>query len=158
MDQVANRGSAAILAGLLALATGCCTAGKLAPISVSGPGWQIRQGQAVWTPSRDQTGLGGELLVASHQSGIYVFDFEKTPLPVTKGQVTSTNWLIQFPAQKRSLGSRGPPPARFAWLYLGAALQDQPLPKPLRFEREPEGRWRLENTRSGETIEGFLTP
>jgi hypothetical protein len=28
----------------------------------------------------------------------------------------------------------------------------------LRFERKPDGGWRLENTRSGETLEGFLAP
>jgi hypothetical protein len=53
---------------------------------------------------------------------------------------------------------RRQPPARFAWLYLHAALSGEPLPPPLRFERKPDGNWRLENTRSGETLEGFLAP
>lgn len=98
------------------------------------------------------------MLVAYHPNGSYVFDFEKTPLPITTGCTSATNWLIQFPAQRLSFGAKGRPPVRFAWLYLGAALEDKPVPKPLRFERKPDGGWRLENTRSGETIEGFLAP
>jgi hypothetical protein len=73
-------------------------------------------------------------------------------------QTTRTNWLIQFPAGRRGFTGRRQPPARFAWLYLHAALSGEPLPPPLRFERKPDGNWRLENTRSGETLEGFLAP
>ena len=50
------------------------------------------------------------------------------------------------------------PPTRFAWLYLPAALSGQPLPDRFRFEQKADGGWRLENTRSGETVEGFLNP
>ncbi len=71
-------------------------------------------------------------------------------------QTTRTNWLIQFPAGRMSFTGHGRPPTRFAWLYLHAALSGEPLPAPLRFERKPDGGWRLENTRSGETLEGFL--
>jgi hypothetical protein len=53
---------------------------------------------------------------------------------------------------------RGPGPTRFAWLYLHTALAGEPLPPPLYFERKTDGGWRLENIRTGETMEGFLSP
>ena len=87
-----------------------------------------------------------------------VFNFAKTPLPVTAGQTTSTNWLIEFPVRHLSFGGKGHPPTRFAWLYLDAALSGKPLPARLRFTPHPDGSWRLENIKSGEFIEGFLTP
>ncbi|MEI6783105.1 MAG: hypothetical protein WCQ21_19540 [Verrucomicrobiota bacterium] len=71
---------------------------------------------------------------------------------------TRTNWLIQFPAGNLSFTGHRQPPTRFAWLYLHAALAGEPLPKPLRFQTKPDGGWRLENPRSGETLEGFLAP
>ena len=82
----------------------------------------------------------------------------KTPMTLVSAQTTGTNWLIQFPPARMSFRGRRQPPARFAWLYLHAALSGQPLVPPFRFEREPEGGWRLENTRSGETLKGFLAP
>ena len=82
----------------------------------------------------------------------------KTPLPLVLAQTTHRNWFVAFAPQRRSFAGRGAPPARFAWLYLYAALSGEALPAPFHFERKPEGGWRLENTRSGETIEGFLAP
>jgi hypothetical protein len=82
----------------------------------------------------------------------------KTPLPLVLAQTTRTNWLIEFPARRVSFAGRRRPPARFAWLHLSAALAGEPLPCALRFQRTPDGGWRLENTRSGESVEGFLGP
>lgn len=146
------------LAALAIIFAGCRTVGHLSPISTAGPGWQVFHGQALWRSGRHRPELGGDLVVARHASGGYVFDFEKTPLPITAGQATATNWLIEFPAGDLSFGGKSRPPARFAWLYLGAALDGRPLPKRLRFERKADGNWRLENTRTGESIEGFLSP
>lgn len=143
---------------LVVFTTGCRTFGDASRISTAGPGWRVLNGQAVWRPSRNRPELGGDLLVARHENGSYIFDFEKTPLPITMGHTTSTNWLIQFPAQRFSFGGKGKPPLRFTWLYLGAALDDKPLPEPFRFQRKPDGGWLLQNTNSGESIEGFLTP
>ena len=47
---------------------------------------------------------------------------------------------------------------RFSWLYLPAALTGNPLPSQLHFERKADGGWRLENSSTGETLEGFLSP
>ena len=97
-------------------------------------------------------------MVARHQDGRCAVQFAKTPLPLVLAQTTRTNWLIEFPPRRMSFGGRQPPPARFAWLYLSAALAGEPLPSSLRFQPKPDGGWRLENTRSGETVEGFLGP
>ena len=53
-------------------------------------------------------------------------------------------------------------PLRLAAVVLfiaaNAALAGKPLPKPLHFESKPDGGWRLENSRTGETVEGYLSP
>ena len=107
-------------------------------------------------PGRRFPELGGDLVVATHEDGRCVLQFAKTPLPLVLAQTTRTNWLIQFPPRRMSFAGRCPPPTRLAWLYLPAALAGDSLPSALRFQRKPDGGWRLENTRSGESVEGFL--
>jgi hypothetical protein len=118
----------------------------------------VREGQALWRPRAKLPELGGDLVMASHDDGRCVILFAKTPLPMVTVQTSRTNWFIQFPAQKMSFAGRGTPPVRFAWLHLPAALSGQTLPAGVSFQRKPEGGWRLESARSGETLEGFLAP
>jgi hypothetical protein len=146
------------LLAVLTVSAGCRTASEAPLFTATGPGWRVREGQALWRPGRQFPELGGELVVASHEDGRCVIQFAKTPLPLVLAQTTRTNWLIQFPPRRKSFAGRQPPPVRFAWLYLGAALAGDSLPAALRFERKPGGGWRLENTRSGETVEGYLVP
>jgi hypothetical protein len=142
---------------LCLLTSGCRTASE--PLfTTSGPGWKVQEGQALWRPGRRYPELGGDLVMASSADGRCVIQFSKTPLSLVVAQTTPTAWLIQFPPRRMGFSARGKPPVRFAWLYLHAALAGEPLPKPLRFEPRPDGRWRLENPRSGETMEGFLAP
>lgn len=148
---------------LLLLATalagsGCQTSMRRSLFTVSGPGWTVRQGQALWRPGRQFPELAGDIVMAWDTDGRCSVHFDKTPLPLVFAQTTRTAWLIQFPPRRLSLAGRGAPPSRFAWLYLHAALAGQALPKHLAFQRKPDGNWRLENTRTGETLEGFLTP
>ena len=147
----------ALLAGLL-LSAGCRTATQSPLFTATGPGWRVQEGQALWRPGRGFPELGGELVMASHEDGRCAIEFAKTPLPLVLAQTTRTNWLIAFPPRRMSFAGRRAPPTRFAWLYLHAALSGDPLPATLRFQRKPDGGWRLENTRSGETMEGFLAP
>jgi hypothetical protein len=146
----------ALLASLM-LSGGCQTATK-SLFTASGPGWHIQEGQALWRPGRRYPELGGDLVLASHEDGRCLIQFAKTPMTLVSVQTTRTNWLIQFPPGRMSFSGHRQPSLRFAWLYLHAALAGEQLHPPLRFERNPEGGWRLENTRSGETIEGFLAP
>jgi hypothetical protein len=148
-----------LILGLLAflLCVGCRTA-KQDLFTVSGPGWQVRQGQALWRPRHGFPELGGDIVLASHTDGRCVIQFAKTPISLLSAQTSGTNWLIQFPAGDLAFAGRRRPPTRFAWLYLPAALAGESVPAPLKFEEKPDGGWRLENKRTGETIEGFLAP
>ena len=112
----------------------------------------------MWRPRLHGPELSGELLLATHGDGTSVFNFSKTPLPLTAGQTTSTNWLIEFPARRLVFSGKGQPPKRFAWLYLDRALTGQSLPEGLQFTRQSDGGWLLENVNSGEFIQGFLAP
>jgi hypothetical protein len=139
------------------LSSGCQTANK-SLFTATGPGWHVQEGQALWRPGREYPELGGDLVLASNEDGCCLIQFAKTPMTLVSAQTTRTNWLLQFPPQRMEFSGRGPGPTRFAWLYLHTALAGEPLPEPFRFERKPDGGWRLENTHSGETLEGFLAP
>ena len=146
----------ALLAVLL-LCGGCQTATR-SLFTATGPGWHVQEGQALWRPGHEYPELGGDLVLASDEGGRSLIQFAKTPMTLVSAQTTRTNWLLQFPPQRMEFSGRGPGPTRFAWLYLHTALAGEPLPEPFRFERKPDGGWRLENTHSGETLEGFLAP
>jgi hypothetical protein len=96
--------------------------------------------------------------MASHRDGSCAIEFAKTPVALVVAQTTRTNWLVRFPPRDMGFSGRGKPSVRFAWLYLHAALAGEPLPARFRFERKPDGGWHLENTRTGETLDGFLAP
>ena len=150
------RARAAMLGSLLLLA-GCAT-GPVQHLDVSGPEWTIREGQALWHPHPHRPEFSGELIVATRADGAYVFNFTKTPIPVAMGHVSATNWLFEVPAKPFRMRGKGRPPSYFAWLYLDAALRNEPLPRSLKFKRNPDGSWRLENIHTGEIIEGYLNP
>jgi hypothetical protein len=147
-----------MLAALLALGGGCMTAPDKTLFAVSGPGWTVRQGQAIWRPGPRYPELAGEIVLAQNPDGRGSLQFTKTLLPVALAQTTRTNWLIQFPPQRLGFAGSGTPPQRFLWLHLAAALNGQRLPEKLRFTRSPDGGWRLENKGTGEFVEGFLSP
>jgi len=147
----------ALLAGSL-ISTGCRTPGDDALFNLSGPGWRVQQGQALWRPGRPYPELGGEVMVATHEDGRCVMQFLKTPIPMVLAQNSSTNWLIQFPPRRMSFAGRNPPPTHFAWLYLHAALAGESLPDVLHFVRKADGGWKLENVKTGESLEGYLEP
>ena len=139
------------------LAAGCQTATQ-SLFTAAGPGWHVQEGQALWRPRRGYPELAGDLVVVSDQNGRCLLQFSKTPLTLVSAQVTSTNWLIQFPPQELFFMGRGKPPTRFLMLHLPAALAGEPLPGQLRFETKPDKGWRLENPRTGETLEGKFFP
>lgn len=141
---------------MLALLCGCRTPQSL--FMAAGPGWHIQQGQALWRPERGLPEFGGDLILASNPDGRALIQFDKTPLSMVFAQTTSNRWLIRFPQRQMGFSGHGPGPTRFAWLYLPAALAGKPLPSPLHFERQSHDNWRLENTRTGEIVEGYLSP
>ena len=142
---------------VLTLLCGCQTTTQ-SLFTASGSDWHIQQGQALWRPERGLPEFGGDLVLASNPDGRALIQFDKTPLSMVFAQTTTNRWLIRFPQRQMSFSGHGLGPTRFAWLYLPAALAGKPLPAPLHFERKPDGNWRLENTRTGEILEGYLSP
>ncbi|HEX4349862.1 MAG TPA: hypothetical protein VH251_05730 [Verrucomicrobiae bacterium] len=124
----------------------------------TGPNWHVQQGQALWRPKTGLPEFGGDLVLASDDAGRHLIQFDKTPMAILSAQTTSNRWLIKFPPQNLSFSGFGPGSTRFGWLYLPEALDGKPLPKNFKFERKSDGGWRLENSRTGETLEGFLSP
>jgi hypothetical protein len=155
--QVARRIPAFIPLAALLLASGCQTATQ-SLFTASGPNWHVQQGQAVWRPGRGMPEIGGDLVLAGDDSGRWLIQFDKTPMAIMSAQITSNRWLIKFPPRQMSFGGRGSGWTRFSWLYLPAALENKRLPNSMHFEHKPDGSWRLENSRTGESVEGFLSP
>jgi hypothetical protein len=146
-----------VYSAFLAFLCGCAT--KTPPqslFSMSGPDWHVQQGQALWTPRTGAPQFGGDILLATNNGDAFV-QFNKTPLTIVTAQTTLKNWLIRFPQNHQAWSGRQPAPARTIWLYLADALAGKPLPKPLHFELKPDGNWRLENVKTGEILEGFLS-
>jgi hypothetical protein len=146
------------LLAITMFSSACRTTTGTSLFTTTGPGWRVQEGQALWRPGRGMPELAGDLVMASHEDGRCAIEFAKTPITLVSAQTTRTNWLIQFPAAQMVFTGHRQPPVRFGWLYLHMALAGEPLPSSLRFERKPDGSWRLENTRSGEPMEGFLAP
>ena len=145
-----------LLAGVVLL-SGCQTTPKNL-FTADGPGWKVQQGQALWRPNKDLPEFGGDLVFASNPDGRSLIQFDKTPLAMVSAQVTPAQWLIRFPQGQMNFAGHGAASTRFGWLYLPAALRGEKLPDAVHFARKPDGGWRLENSRTGETIEGFLSP
>ena len=154
-------GSWAYLAGLvvaLQWGTACRTAAPLSPVDLSAPGWKVQQGQALWKPAKDKTELAGELLMATNSTGDFYIEFTKNPFPVVTAQIQGGHWRIEFGGGKYSFGGRGQPPSRFAWFELPPALAGGPLNQTWHFKPLADGAWRLENSHTGEWLEGSLAP
>lgn len=142
---------------VLTLFCGCQTTTQNL-FTVSGPGWHIQQGQALWRPKSGLPEIGGDLVLASNADGRALIQFDKTPLSMMFAQTTPTRWFIRFPQKQYSFSGHGSGPTRFAWLYLPAALAGKPLPLAFHFSRHQDGSWRLENSGTGEIVEGYLSP
>ena len=133
---------------------GCRSIPRLPPADFSAPGWKVQQGQAVWKPTKARPELAGELLFVTNTDGNCFVQFTKTPFPLATAQVVGDRWQIEFGAGEHSWGGRGQPPARFVWFQLPRALAGQNLNRNWKFGSCTNDVWRLENLRTGETLEG----
>ena len=147
--------SAVLLAVLVA---GCRTAPPLPPADLSASGWHLQQGQAIWKPTRSRPELAGELLCATNASGDFFVQFSKPPFSLATAQVMNGQWQIEFGNGEHRWSGRGEPPSRFVWFQLPHALADEPLKSNWRFTRTLADSWRLENPRTGESLEGGFFP
>ena len=148
-----------ILGALVAIGLGGCrTPAPPAPLNLAEPGWQVRQGQAVWRARPHRPALAGELLVAWNSDGRGFAQFSKTPFTLLNARLSPTQWQIVFPPERRSYRGSGLPPQQLAWLHLPRVLAGLPLPPELRMVEKGDGGWRLMNRRTGEQIEGYWSP
>ncbi len=145
-----------LVAGLLFI-SGCQTSTQ-SLFATTGSSWRIQQGQALWRPKSGLPEFGGDLVLARDDAGNCLMQFDKTPMAILSAQTTTNRWLIKFPQKNWSFSGHGNAPLRFSWLYLPNALAGKSLPKQLHFETKADGGWCLENSRTGETVEGFLSP
>ena len=142
----------------LAFCVSCRSLPPLPPADLSAPGWQVRQGQAVWQPPGHRPELTGELLLATNANGSFFVQFTKNPFPQVTAEVFGDQWQIEFGAEEHSWRGRGEPPERFAWFQLPRALLAGKVPGNWRFENVTTNSWRLNNPRTGEQLEGGFFP
>lgn len=151
-----------MLSATLGLAAGFCIGCRSIPplpsADFSAPGWHVRQGQAVWKPAGNRLELAGELLLATNANGNFLVQFTKTPFPLATAQVAGENWQIEFGSGEHSWRGRGRPPSRFVWFQLPAALTGEDLQYSWKFSPGKNNSWRLENPRTGESLEGEFFP
>lgn len=137
--------------------SGCQTIPALPPVNFSQPGWNIRQGQAVWCRGKDAPEITGELLVAANPDGRSFVQFTKTPIPFIIAQTASNSWQINFVPANRIYSARGNPPARIVWFQLPRCLSGAPPSKG--WECINHGfDFRIERPSTGESLEGYLNP
>lgn len=161
MTPGASRAGSGIAALLLIAASvicfGCRTMPPLPPVTLSAD-WKLQQGQAIWKPTRSRPELAGELLLATKTNGDFFVQFSKTPFSLATAQVVNGQWQIEFGDGERRWNGRGRPPPRFVWFQLPRALAGAGVSDNWKFERVTTNTWRLENHRTGETLEGGFFP
>jgi hypothetical protein len=137
------------LRSALLLCVSCRTAHPLPPADFSSPGWRLRQGQAVWKPSKSRPELAGDLLLAVNTNGNFVIQFSKTPFTLASAQVADGRWQIDFGAGQHSWSGRGAPPARFLWFQLSRVLAGAPPGRPgdSHAGRTVPGGWKIRHGR-----------
>lgn len=95
-------------------------------------------------------------MAATRADGAAFVQFSKNPFPLIVAQNNSRYWEVQIPVQNRRYSGRGKPPKRLFWLHLPWILRgERPLSEGWAFERLASGRWRFENKKTGELLEGF---
>jgi len=149
------------IAGLclfLLLATGCSTLAPLPPADLSAAGWTTQRGQAVWTFGDNAPEVVGDLVVAVRADAEMFAQFSKGPLMVAVARADATRWELELAMFQRRLAGKGSPEGRFAFFQLARQLRGEILSAPWEFAVEAEGRWRLVNPRTGESLEGFWEP
>ena len=156
--QIPNGLPGAALLLALVLCVSCRTVPPLPAADLSAPGWSVQQGQAIWKPAQDRSEIAGDLLLATNIDGSYFVELIKTPFTIVTAESLGGRWQIEFGVGEHSWRGTGTPPKRFAWFQLPRALLDGRTAAPWRFEVLDSSSWRLEDPKSGETLEGGFFP
>ncbi len=134
------------------------TANPLPSAELSAPGSQVLQGQALWKPDRTRPEVAGDLLLATNAAGDCFVQLNKDPFPVVTAERLGEGWQIQFGAGDYSRRGFGAPPDRFSWFQLPGALSGGRPTGDWRFENMASNTCRLENSKTGETLEVVIIP
>ena len=140
------------------LGVSCRSLDPLPPVDLSAPGYRVQQGQALWKPTKTRPELAGELLLATRTNGDLFVQFMKTPFTLATAQRVGDQWQIDLGSGDYRRRGHGPPPVRFVWFQLPAALAGAGVSGNWSFERVTTNSWRLENHRTGEALEGGFFP
>jgi hypothetical protein len=151
-----RRVAVAILA--MTFLAGCATLPPLPPVDLSAPGWTIRHGQAVWRFDAKAPEVVGDLVVAAGADGRLFAQFSKGPVTVAVARADQTQWELDLDLFDRRIRRRGTPDKRFALFQLARQCAGGEIPAPWRASRDTGSRWRLENPRTGEYLEGYWEP
>ena len=135
-----------------------CNTWHPAPIDLHQASWTTTRGQAVWHPAHRDVELAGELLIATTPDGQGYLQFAKGPVLLAEARTDAGHWQARFPAVHRTYGGPGPAPARLASNQLLRLALGQPPATGWTWRGSLEDQWRLENTGSGEWIEGTRLP
>ena len=140
-----------------ALVLAACRTTPLPQVNLHEPGWTLREGQAIWKRNKASPEVAGELLLATRLNGSAFVQFTKTPFPMIVAQRTTNRWQIEIPIQNKRFSGPGSPPKRLIWLYLPGLLAGEPPPKNWSWTPLPDNSWRLENSGTGELLQGYLS-
>jgi hypothetical protein len=160
--RCANRGCSRARALLLICSfvalSACRTVPPLNAVDLQGPGWTVRQGQAVWQRPHGAPEIAGEILLATCENGRSLVQFSKNGFPLLTAQSQADAWQLELPTQNKRYSGHGLPPKRLLALYLPRVLAGEKLPQGWSWSQLPDGAWRLENHRTGESLEGYFNP
>jgi len=143
---------------LVGAAAGCRTAPTLPAINLREPAWTVHSGQAIWRRKRGGEGIAGEIIVGTTLDGRAFVQFSKSPFALVVAQSTPKAWSVEFPPQNKHYSGRGRPPRRIIFLQLPRVLSGLPPPDDWTWQRQSDGSWRLENPKSGESLDVYLNP
>lgn len=130
---------------------GCASIPPLPPVDLNGPGWRMREGQAVWRTGRDAPEIAGDVIVATHPNGSLI-RFSKT-LPIVNARWEGDLWEAEFPPQDKRYSGRGNPPKKIAWFNFLKGLEGRELPEDWVFTEGGDGSAVLVQRKTGERLE-----
>jgi hypothetical protein len=147
------------MAVVAAVLDGCSTP-PAGPLAAAGDGAvvKMRQGQAVWRRDSRSPEVAGELIWAASDGHGGLLQFSKAPFSIAQVQSDASRWRADFGVAGRSTGGKLPGPNGLGWLRLEQALLGNSPPPPWEFKDGSNGDFDLENSKTGESIKGFLAP
>jgi hypothetical protein len=135
---------------------GCRTTPNRQPIDLSGAGWQVLQGQAIWRSKREAPEITGEVALGTHTNGNAFVQFLKNPLPLLTVQTGPRGWRAEFIPEQRIISGRGVPPSQLIWLHLLRHVQGALPSQDFTFGKTADGGMHFENRWTGEQVILYL--